>query len=109
MVLVPEVERRQNHISRVDVQHPLLRIALECLRDKTVLRPSSRQLCEKVGTLKISTHYKTSVVDSTSTSTETGQEYSSMPVVAQTAEWTEHLPARVWRYAERDIFTERAT
>ena len=89
MMLVPEVERRQNHISRVDSHHPLLRIALECLRDEAVVRPSSRQLCEKVGTLKISTHYKASA---TGTSTGTGQEYSSMPVMAQTAEWTECLP-----------------
>ena len=59
------------------------------MRDEAVVRPSSRQLCEKVGTLKISTHYKASVVASTSTSTGTGQEYSSMPVMAKTAEWTE--------------------
>ena len=62
------------------------------MRDEAVVHPSSRQLCEKVGTLKISTHYKASVVASTSTSTATGQEYLSMPVMAQTTEWTERLP-----------------
>ena len=30
---VPEIERRQNHISEVDPNHPLLPIALDCLKD----------------------------------------------------------------------------
>ena len=49
--------------------------------------------------MKISTHYKASVVASTSTSTGTRQEYLSMPVMAQTTEWTERLPESgdMWR------------
>ena len=51
-VNVPEVERQQNHVSRIDPGHPLLPIALDCLKDKNVERPSAHQLCERIGVLK---------------------------------------------------------
>ena len=35
----PEIEQRQNHISGVDPNHPLLPIALDCLKDATVNTP----------------------------------------------------------------------
>ena len=51
-----EVERRQAHISLIEPTHPLLPIALECLKDEAVERPSSQQLCQSIdyvkGTLK---------------------------------------------------------
>ena len=46
------LDRRQNHISQVDPNHSLLPIALNCLKDKDIERPSARQLCERVGSLK---------------------------------------------------------
>ena len=52
MVCVPEIDRRQNHISEIDQKHPLLSIALDCLKDKGDKRPSAHQLCEQVATLK---------------------------------------------------------
>ena len=55
---VPEIERRQNHISQVDPNHPLLPIALDCLKDRDVERPSAQQLCEKVAALKETSKYK---------------------------------------------------
>ena len=55
---VPEIERRQNHISGVDPNHPLLLIALSCLKDSDNERPSAQQLCERVATLKETTKYK---------------------------------------------------
>ena len=52
MVQVPEADRRQNHISQVDPDHPLLPVILDCLKDKDNERPSAHQLCERVADLK---------------------------------------------------------
>ena len=49
---IPEIERQQNHISGVDPNHPLLPIALNCLKDADGERLSSQQLCERVAALK---------------------------------------------------------
>ena len=49
---IPEIERRQNHISKVDPNHPLLQIAIDCLKDADVERPSAQQLCERLAPLK---------------------------------------------------------
>ena len=58
---ISEVERRQNHISKIDRNHPLLVIALKCLRDRFVDRPSAEELCERVASLKRSNMYTESV------------------------------------------------
>ena len=56
---VLEIERRQNHISRVDSNHPLLSIALDCLKsDADGERPSAQQLCERLAALKETAKYK---------------------------------------------------
>ena len=60
-VLIPEVERRQAHISLIDSTHPLLPTALECLKDEAVERPSSQQLCQSLDTLKGTVKYKESL------------------------------------------------
>ena len=60
---VPEIDRRQNHISEVDPNHPLLLIALGCLRDTGGERPSAQQLCERVAALKETAKYKIEVKD----------------------------------------------
>ena len=52
LVPVPEVERRQNHISQIDPNHSLLPITLDCLKDKDSERPSAHRLCERVADLK---------------------------------------------------------
>ena len=56
-VPVPEEERRHAHISLIDPTHPLLPIALHCLKDKEVERPSSQQLCQTLGALKETAMY----------------------------------------------------
>ena len=56
-VRVPEVERRENHISRIDRNQPLLQIALNCLKDNDNERPSAQQLQEQIVALKESTKY----------------------------------------------------
>ena len=60
-VYVTEIDRRQNHISQVDTNHPLLPIALDCLNDKDTERPSAQQLCERVASLKERSEYSDSV------------------------------------------------
>ena len=56
-----EIERRQNHISQVDPNHPLLPIALHCLKDSDVERPSARELCHRVAALKETPQFTESV------------------------------------------------
>ena len=51
-VRVPEIDRRQNHISQIPPDHSFLPIALDCLKDKDNERPSAHQLCERVADLK---------------------------------------------------------
>ena len=60
-VRVTEVDRRQNHISQVDPNHPLLPIALDCLKDKDSERLSAQQLYERVASLKERPEYSNSV------------------------------------------------
>ena len=60
-VLLAEVDRRQNHINQVDPNHPLLPIALNCLKDEDIERPSAQKLCERVASLKERPEYSDSV------------------------------------------------
>ena len=54
---IPERERRHNHISLADQNHPMLQIALDCLEDNYIHRPSAQQLCERVAYLKTCPEY----------------------------------------------------
>ena len=60
-VPVPERDRRRSHIDLIDPTHPLLRIALDCLKDKEGERPSAEQLCSRLATLKEAPRYQESV------------------------------------------------
>ena len=60
-VFIPETKRRQNHISRIDPNHTLLQVALLCLKDRDLERPSAQQLCERSAVLKESVEYIESV------------------------------------------------
>ena len=57
---ISEVERRQNHIEKIEPKHTLLPIALDCLKDRDVERPSAQQLCERVAALKDGPQYRES-------------------------------------------------
>ena len=80
-VPVAEVVRRQNHISQVDPNHPLLPIALDCLKDKDTERPSAQQLCERIASLKERPKYSESV---TATQQELGQMAQQLQELQQT-------------------------
>ena len=60
-VSVPEIERRQSHIDLIDPAHPLLPVALDCLKDRDRERPSCHELCGCMSTLKASPKYTESV------------------------------------------------
>ena len=49
---VLEVDRRMNHISRIDFSHPLLPVARQCLEYTPGERPTSQQLCRQLAALK---------------------------------------------------------
>ena len=70
-VRVSEIERRQEHISKVDPSHPLLPVALDCLKDKGDNRPSAKQLCERIEVLKDGPVYSESISEE---SNETNQQ-----------------------------------
>ena len=60
-VPVLEPERRKNHVDMIDRSHPLLMIAMDCLRYQERERPSSEELCQRLAGLKESTGYGESV------------------------------------------------
>ena len=59
-VPIPEVERRQAHISLIEPTHPLLPIALGCLKDESIERPSSQDLCQLLYNVKKTQEYEVS-------------------------------------------------
>ena len=75
---ISEHERRQNHISKIDPHHPLRAIALNCLKDKDVERPSAEELCRRVASLKQNQKYRESVRISEEQSREIAQREESL-------------------------------
>ena len=63
-VEIPETQRRQSHIGLIDPAHPLLPVALNCLKDRDRKRPSCHELCGCMSTLKASPKYTESVQQS---------------------------------------------
>ncbi len=60
LVIVPEGQRRYLQISQIDLTHPLLPLAQQCIRDIDTTRPSSAELCGILTCVKESKRYKTS-------------------------------------------------
>ena len=50
--VIPEVDRRQNHLSLVSKQNPLRLIFMDCLNDNESARPSARDLCCNLAAIK---------------------------------------------------------
>ena len=61
---VPEKERRKKDIDLVDPNHPLLPLALHCLKDRDTKRPSADELCGRLATLKGELMYTHSIEQS---------------------------------------------
>ena len=58
---IPEIERRRSHIDLVYPAHPLLPVALNCLKDRDRERPSAPELCQSLAALKEAPQYGESV------------------------------------------------
>ena len=56
----PQVERRQNHLRLIPREHPMLPIALNCLKDKDGERPSAQEICQSLSDLKRAPQYSQS-------------------------------------------------
>ena len=54
---VPEVERRQSHLSLIPRTHPMLGVAMDCLKDTDSERPSAQQICRYLSALKEAPQY----------------------------------------------------
>ena len=61
---VPELERRENDISKVSSTHPLLPIVHHCIKDRDRDRPSADQLCQRLAELKAAPEYEKSKIKS---------------------------------------------
>lgn len=51
-VLVPEVEKRRNHLDLISPIHPLLELLRKCLKDKEPDRPAAIEICRYVARLR---------------------------------------------------------
>ena len=63
ITVIPERERRKEHIGMINRQHPLLLVALDCIKDRDEERPSSSYLCNYLPSLKQRKDYKDSECD----------------------------------------------
>ena len=61
LVIVPELEHRKEHLDLISPTHPLLEVALDCLKDKEGQRLTAEQLCSRLITLKESAAYQDSL------------------------------------------------
>ena len=61
LIEVPELERRKEHLDLISSTHPLLDVALDCLKDKEGQRPTAEQLCSRLIALKESAAYRDSL------------------------------------------------
>ena len=61
LVEVAELDRRREHLDLVPPTHPLLQVALDCIKDKEDDRPTSEQLCSRLVALKESDGYRQSL------------------------------------------------
>ena len=61
LMVVPELERRKEHLDLISPTHPLLEVALDCLKDKEGQRPTTDQLCSRLIALKESAAYRDSL------------------------------------------------
>ena len=60
VIFVPELERRDNDISKVSSMHPLLPIVHHCIKDRDRDRPSADQLCQRLAELKAAPEHEKS-------------------------------------------------
>ena len=52
IVPIPEIDRRRKHIDLVEPAHPLLPLAIKCIKDRESDRPSALEICEYLAPLR---------------------------------------------------------
>ena len=57
IIQIPELDRRKEHIALIEPDHPLLPIALQCIKDRERERPSADEFCEQLSSLKEKAKY----------------------------------------------------
>ena len=67
---IPEIERRRSHVDLVDPAHPLLPVALNCLKARDRERPSAPELCHSLAVLKEAPQYGESVQQAQTVTTD---------------------------------------
>ena len=63
LVPVLEVECHKNHINLINPTHPLLAVALDCLKSRERECPSAQELCHRIATQKVEPQYSQSVLE----------------------------------------------
>jgi serine/threonine protein kinase len=58
--VVPEIQRRQNDIDLCDPANPLLQIAISCISNNPLERPTAEKICQLLTLLKNTSQYKNS-------------------------------------------------
>ena len=107
-VVVRELERRRSHLDLVDPTHPLLAVALSCLKDEEGQRPSAEQLCSHLSAIKQSPQYTASLrqaqqaAQSPHEGTEAAQPAPQQELLQQNEELRQQLEERV-RAKEREV------
>ena len=83
-VPVAETKRRSEHIQLINDSHPLKKLALNCLQDEEILRPSALELSTALQDMKESEMYTESMFPS-------GEETSSRAKITSLRKQVQHL------------------
>ena len=106
---ISELERRQNLISKVDPNHPLKAIALSCMKDKDVQRPSAEELCRRIASVKRSDKYSESVREGEEQSHKIAQREELLRQHAQQIEGLQQIiQSQLVRLDEKDRMIEES-
>ena len=90
-VPVPERERRNHDIVRVATTHPLLPLALQCLKNKDGERPSAAQMCSRLAALRDTEAYTDSLQETTEDSAHQGRREAGTKEEGEIKELRENL------------------
>ena len=104
-VPVPERERRKKDIDLVDPNHPLLPLALHCLKDRDTERPSADELCGRLATLTREQNYEESLEQSR----EQRMESVEAAHKKELGEWQRQLQQKDEDLQEKDEVIARLT
>ena len=101
-VPIPEVERRQSHIDLVNPAHPLLPVALDCLKDRDRERPSAQELCNRLAALKDTPQYHGESVQQGQRATTDGERVRIRELQAEAQERQRELQEKDRTIATRE-------